>query len=270
MPTIHLMVGFLGFGKTTVSKQLEKELNAIRFTHDEIMLARYGQNISSFEEKYKTVDDFIKKEAQKAVRAGKDVIMDYGFWSHQKRKDYYRWAKTLTDNVVFHLVYCDLDLAKRRVLERAAYDPKAFIIDESTFNALLSRYMPWDFLDDYPVVLHNLPTEAYIGQRVFVQIDRPINSKHPKFGFEYPVNYGFVPFTKSGDGEELDVYVLGVHEPLSTYIGRCIGVIHRTNDNDDKLIVAPEALNLTDKQIEDETAFQEKWFKHILIRSPNL
>ncbi len=111
-----------------------------------------------------------------------------------------------------------------------------------------------------------MPTRHYIGQIVHVVIDRPKGSKHPKYGFEYPVNYGYVPFTKSGDGEELDAYVLMLDDPVDEYIGRCIGVIHRTDDDDDKLIVVPEAYDLDDEEIEKQTEFQEKWFKHVLLR----
>ena len=111
-----------------------------------------------------------------------------------------------------------------------------------------------------------MKTADYIGKIVKVVIDRPKGSKHPKFGFEYPVNYGYIPFTKSGDGEELDAYVLAVDKPLTEYAGRCIAVIHRTDDDDDKLIVVPENTNLTEDEIENQTAFQEKWFKHILLR----
>ena len=31
-----------------------------------------------------------------------------------------------------------------------------------------------------------------------------MDSKHPKHGFIYPVNFGYVPNTISGDSEELD------------------------------------------------------------------
>ena len=103
-----------------------------------------------------------------------------------------------------------------------------------------------------------------------VKIDRPLGSKHPKYGFQYPVNYGYVPFTKSGDGEELDAYILMEDKPLKEYVGRCIGIVHRTNDNDDKLIVVPEAYDLADELVEENIAFQEKWFKHILIRNPKI
>lgn len=106
----------------------------------------------------------------------------------------------------------------------------------------------------------------YLGSVVTVKMDRPLGSKHPKHGFIYEVNYGFIPNTISGDGEELDAYVLGVNEPLSTFSGKCVAVIHRTNDNDDKLVVVPDDQNPTNEYIEQKTAFQEKWFKHTIIR----
>lgn len=97
-------------------------------------------------------------------------------------------------------------------------------------------------------------------------MDRPLGTRHPKHGWEYPVNYGYIPGTVSGDGEELDAYVLGPNGPLDEFTGRCIAIIHRTNDNDDKLVVVPDGLDLDDKTIEQETAFQEQWFEHIIIR----
>ena len=106
----------------------------------------------------------------------------------------------------------------------------------------------------------------YIGKMVLVKIDRPLHSKHPKHGFVYELNYGFIPETKSPDGEELDAYVVGVDQPLETFKGKCIAVIHRTDDNDDKLVVVPSELELTDDEIRIETRFQEQFFKSEIIR----
>ena len=75
----------------------------------------------------------------------------------------------------------------------------------------------------------------YLGKIVTVKIDRALGTKHPKHGFIYTVNYGYIEGTISGDGEELDAYVLGVFEPCTEFTGRVISYIHRTNDNDDKL-----------------------------------
>ena len=111
-----------------------------------------------------------------------------------------------------------------------------------------------------------MDNRKYIGKEVYIKIDRQIGSMHPKYDLIYPVNYGYVPNTISGDGEELDAYLLGVLEPVNEYTGRCIALIHRTNDNDDKLVIAPTNLNYTDDAIESIVEFQEKYFEHILIR----
>lgn len=106
----------------------------------------------------------------------------------------------------------------------------------------------------------------YLNKIVKVKIDRPLGSKHPKYNFIYPVNYGFVPNTVSGDGEELDCYVLGVFEPLEEFEGRCIAVIHRTNDDDDKLVIVTDGENYSDEQIENLVEFQERYFEYEIIR----
>ena len=106
----------------------------------------------------------------------------------------------------------------------------------------------------------------YLGQKVDVIIDRPMSSKHPKHGFTYEVNYGYIPDTKAPDGEEIDAYVLGVEKPLKKFSGVCIAIIHRTNDEDDKLIIVKQGRTLSDGEIEKSVEFQEKWFKHKIVR----
>ena len=108
--------------------------------------------------------------------------------------------------------------------------------------------------------------EEYLGQIINIEIDRPFGSKHPKHEFIYPVNYGFVPNTVSGDGEELDAYLLGVFEPVKEFEGECIAIIHRTNDDDDKLIVVPKGKNYSNDAIEALVEFQEQYFEHVIIR----
>ena len=106
----------------------------------------------------------------------------------------------------------------------------------------------------------------FIGQTVTVEMDRPLGTRHPKHRFMYCVNYGFIPGTVSGDGEELDAYLLGVFEPVQNYIGKCIAVIHRINDDDDKLVVVPEGKEYTNEQIRALTEFQERYFESQIIR----
>lgn len=109
-------------------------------------------------------------------------------------------------------------------------------------------------------------SEEYLGKIVKVKMDRPLGTKHPKHGFVYEVNYGYIPNTISGDGEELDAYVLGVHKPLDVFKGEVVAIIHRTNDDDDKLVVMEKGKNYTEEQIRVLTEFQEQWFDSVIIR----
>lgn len=107
----------------------------------------------------------------------------------------------------------------------------------------------------------------YLNKLIEIKIDRPMGSKHPKYEFIYTINYGYVPNTISGDGEELDAYVLGIDKPLKTFVGRCIAIIHRTNDTDDKLIIAPKDKSFTNDEIRKLTNFQEQYFTSIILRA---
>ena len=109
----------------------------------------------------------------------------------------------------------------------------------------------------------------FLDKLVDVIIDKPLGSKHSEKypNHIYPVNYGYVPNTTSGDNEELDCYILGVFEPLKTFEGKCIAIIHRTNNNDDKLIVVPEGRNYSNEEIRALTEFQERFFESEIIRN---
>ena len=105
----------------------------------------------------------------------------------------------------------------------------------------------------------------YLGKSVEVIIDRPLGTKHPKHDFSYPINYGYIADTKNSDGEEIDVYVIGPSQLLDNFSGKVIALFHRTNDDDDKLVVS-EDLNITDAEIENAVKFQEQWFTHEIWR----
>ncbi|QQS16018.1 MAG: inorganic diphosphatase [Candidatus Moraniibacteriota bacterium] len=113
-----------------------------------------------------------------------------------------------------------------------------------------------------------LPAKLYLGKEVEAVIDRPFGSKHPKHGFVYEVNYGYIPDTKAPDGEELDAYVLGVEKPIESFKGKCIAIIHRLNDDDDKLVVVPKSSeDMSDEEIRKATHFQEQFFRSEIVRT---
>ncbi|MBR6564006.1 MAG: NUDIX domain-containing protein [Clostridia bacterium] len=105
--------------------------------------------------------------------------------------------------------------------------------------------------------------KSYLGKTVKIEIDRPIGYLHKKenYALTYPINYGYIPGVIGGDGEELDVYLLGVNEPVTEYLAKIIGIAHRENDVEDKLIAAPEGMVFYQNEIADAIHFQEQYYK---------
>lgn len=113
--------------------------------------------------------------------------------------------------------------------------------------------------------MEKVNAKDFLGKKVSIEIDRPLGTRHPKHGFMYMLNYGFIPNTISDDGEELDAYLVGEFEPIKKSSGKVIAIIHRTND-DDKLIVSKDGKDYSDDAIRALTEFQEKYFESIIIR----
>ena len=105
--------------------------------------------------------------------------------------------------------------------------------------------------------------KSYLGKTVDIKIDRPIGYVHKKenYSLTYPINYGYIPGVIGGDGEELDVYLLGVNEPVTEYKAKIIATAYREDDVEDKLVAAPVGLNFTKEEIERAIHFQERYYK---------
>lgn len=104
---------------------------------------------------------------------------------------------------------------------------------------------------------------SYLGKTVHIGIDRPIGYVHHKGKYDlvYPINYGYIPGVFGGDGEEMDVYLLGVDVPVEEFDARIIAIIHRQNDIEDKLVGAPMGSTFTKEEINAAVHFQEQYYR---------
>ncbi len=108
--------------------------------------------------------------------------------------------------------------------------------------------------------------KQFLGKEVEIVFDRPLGSSHPKHGFIYEVNYGYLDGIKAPDGEDLDAYFLGTDQSLEKARGVVKAIIHRVEDDDDKLVVMPKEVSMSDEEIKRAVNFQEQWFKHQILR----
>ena len=103
---------------------------------------------------------------------------------------------------------------------------------------------------------------CYLGRRVRVVVDRPLGSAHPRHpDLTYPVNYGEVPGTLSGDGHPIDAYLVGWDAPLTDAQGVVVAVVVRPHDAEDKLIVTPEGAAFSVEALRAAVDFQERYFE---------
>src|ERR1700722_3286944 len=135
MPTIHMIHGFVGAGKTTFARKLEKDIKAVRFSPDEWMADLYGQDTPGdgwSKEQFDIYDKRIKKllwrTAESILRSGGDVILDFGFWKRGERDGVRVLAKKLgVDAKLYALQSPSDDETKKRVLARSAALPEGEI-----------------------------------------------------------------------------------------------------------------------------------------------
>lgn len=108
---------------------------------------------------------------------------------------------------------------------------------------------------------HALVTK-YLHTEIDVEIERPIGYVHHKNSqtIVYPINYGYINGVLGGDGEFLDVYIVGVNEPISSFHGKVIGIVYRRDDVEDKLIACPLDMTFSKEEIEKAISFRESFY----------
>ena len=133
---------------------------------------------------------------------------------------------------------------KKELAEKCAADREVYTAGKAEFiQYTLRKAMVW----------------SWLGKTVTIGIDRPIGFAHKK-DIVYPINYGYIPGVLGGDDEELDVYLLGVTEPVKSYTAKIVAIVHRENDVEDKLVALPEGMHLTMTEIAEAVHFQEKYY----------
>jgi inorganic pyrophosphatase len=120
------------------------------------------------------------------------------------------------------------------------------------------KNVPWDINVIIEVPMRSLPIKYEIDKdsgALFV--DRFLHTP-----MHYPANYGFIPNTLGGDGDPLDVLVIGDMPILPGAVVRCrpVGVLNMTDDGgqDEKILAVPvDKLNPAYKNIKNYTDLPE-------------
>lgn len=141
MPTLYVMHGFIGAGKTTFSRLLAAKKNAVRFTQDEWMAKLFGATPENFQENYNKVRSLVYDLASQVLGTGTDVIFDWGAWNRDDRNTLRDFAKANDAEIIFYYLKCDTEVALQRNLKRKS-DEQPLEITRETFLELRKRFSP--------------------------------------------------------------------------------------------------------------------------------
>ncbi len=145
MPTAHLIHGYLGVGKTSLACRLERELPAIRFTHDEWMARLYGFDppAGHFADYAERVSVQIEAVWTRCLALGLDVVLDLNFWTRRGRDAARLRARSLGAAVRLYRVSCPEEIAWLRIAKRnAARGANSLFIARETFKSLRAGFEP--------------------------------------------------------------------------------------------------------------------------------
>jgi len=155
-PIAYVICGFIGAGKTTFARNLEKETGAIRVTKDEWIIKIFGNKITSdknFERYDKNITKLATDIAFKILKAGKDVIIDEGFWVKSQRDDIKKKILQVGAKPIFYYVESTVEKMKERVINRSKNPTKdSFEISEEMFNSYLKYWQAPDESENVKVV----------------------------------------------------------------------------------------------------------------------
>ncbi|HEY0014212.1 MAG TPA: AAA family ATPase [Allosphingosinicella sp.] len=144
MATAHLLFGFVGSGKTTLAKELERRHRAVRFTPDDWMARVFGEDAHAaiFKEKEAAILDLLEPMWMRCLHLDVDVVLDYGFWSRAERDHIRKLVGSSGGQALLYNVECPAEEAWRRVSERNRQNHSSLYIAAATFDLLKARVEP--------------------------------------------------------------------------------------------------------------------------------
>ena len=143
MATLHLMVGLPCSGKTTLARELEQELPALRLNLDEWHIRLFGQDAEEPEHdaRHSLIEAILWNIASRVLELGTNVILDYGFWAREEREDYRLRAKQLGASSEVHYLDVPADELMRRLEKRNSRpSQESFLISEEAMKPWIAFF----------------------------------------------------------------------------------------------------------------------------------
>jgi predicted kinase len=146
MSKIIAICGKICCGKSYYAKQIKEKENAVVLSTDEatydLIDNEQGELYDVFAER---VNKYLMKKAVEIVKAGCNVILDWGFWTKAERQETTKYFNQFGIDVEWHYVDIEQSRWKQLIEERNNKNKNGnggsnFYVDEGLMEKLLSKF----------------------------------------------------------------------------------------------------------------------------------
>lgn len=146
MSKIIAICGKICCGKSYYAKQIKEQENAVILSIDEVTYDlidnEQGELYDAFAER---INKYLMKKAVEIVKAGCNVILDWGFWTKAARQEITKYFNQFEIDVEWHYVDIEQSRWKQLIEERNnkiknENGGSDFYVDEGLLNKMLSKF----------------------------------------------------------------------------------------------------------------------------------
>ena len=146
MAKLLCICGKIGCGKTYYANRLKEQEHAVILSTDEVTYdLTNNQQGEGYDEFARRVNLYLRKKAVEIVNAGCTVILDWGFWTKENRKEIKRYGEN--NGVLVEMHYIDIDdktwyenIEKRNNEVISGNGGSSFYVDEGLLNKVSTLF----------------------------------------------------------------------------------------------------------------------------------
>ena len=146
MAKLLCICGKIGCGKTYYANRLKEQEHAVILSTDEVTYdLTNNQQGDGYDEFAIRVNLYLRKKAVEIVNAGCTVILDWGFWTKENRKEIKRYGEN--NGVLVEMHYIDIDdkpwyenIEKRNNEVISRNGGSSFYVNEGLLNKVSSLF----------------------------------------------------------------------------------------------------------------------------------